>query len=134
MTTISVEKLVKQPKQKLQSYIFNISNFESWWSDFNAYCDKPSETITFSPIRFFEIQLKLITRTENEVQFDYSKSPFKGIGIWSIKECNEFETLVNYTIWIKGNNLIIDNFIKSAIFRWKHKRDILKLLNKLDQI
>jgi hypothetical protein len=66
MTTTSVEKLVKQPKGKLQFYIFNIFNFESWWSDFNAYCDKPSETITFSPIRFFKIQLKLITRYPND--------------------------------------------------------------------
>ena len=45
MTTINVEKLVQQPKQKLRNYLFDISNFESWWDNFNAQYDKQTQAL-----------------------------------------------------------------------------------------
>lgn len=134
MTTINVDKLVQQPKQTLRNYIFDISNFESWWDNFNTQYDKQTQTITFSPIPFIKLQLKLCKIRENEVQFEYTNSPFKGSGTWFFNECSDSQTIVSYTISITGKNFILDSFIKSSIFKRKHKRDILKLLNKLDRI
>lgn len=134
MTTIRVEKLVEQSKQTLRSYIFDFSNFESWWDNFNTQYEEQSQTITFSPILFFKLYLKLSQIRENEIQLKYIKSPFRGHGTWFLRENNEYQTYVAYTITIKGNNFIVDSFIKSTFFKWKHERDILKLLNKLNQI
>ncbi len=134
MTTIRVEKLVDTPKQTLINYVKKVSNFESWWSNFNTRYEKRNQTITFSPIPLWEFQLKLIKITENEIQFDYLQSPFNGVGIWLFNEQSNYQTLVSYTISITGKNFLVDIFINSVIFRWKHKRDILKLIDKLNQI
>ena len=134
MTRITVVKLVDKPKKKVMNFILEISNFEKWWNNFNARYDKHNQIITFSPIPFLKFQLKLFKATENEIQFDYLKTPFKGVGIWNFTEQNNCQTIVSYSISIKGNNFIVNSFIKSKLFRWKHQRDILNLLKKLNHI
>jgi hypothetical protein len=134
MTIILIEKEVKQPMNKLKCFMFDLHNYESWWNNYNTKFDRQNQLIKFKPIAFKTLGLKYRKILDNQIEFDYVFAPFKGSGTWNLKEVSTFETNVTYTISITSNNIIIRAFINSKIFKWKHNRDVLNLINKLNTI
>ena len=134
MTTITTEKIIYKPTEIIKTFISDLKNFETWWDKYNAYYDCKNQILTFSPISFIHFQLRSLSTIDNNVKFEYLKTPFNGFGTWTLEEINNQSTKVSYTISITGNNFLVDKILNSMLFKWKHNKDILFLINKLNNL
>ena len=134
MTTITTESIIEKPFELTKSIVFDLHSYPNWWFDFKAEFDISDSAVYFSPIRFVRFKIKLENKTEDSIQFQYKNTPFYGFGTWTIKKINADNTLVSYSISLKGKNLISDTFVSSRFFKRKHEKDILNLIKKLEQL
>jgi ribosome-associated toxin RatA of RatAB toxin-antitoxin module len=61
-------------------------------------------------------------KDKSEVQFDYTKGPFSGYGIWKFEKLNHKNTRMSYEIFPSPVNLLYGMAGRTKIFRKKMKR------------
>jgi ribosome-associated toxin RatA of RatAB toxin-antitoxin module len=132
-TTIKVEKVIDSGIEEVRAILLDLQNYPKWWKAYNLKYDSDHETVSFQPLPLIEITLQVIEKGDNFIKFNYSKGPFRGCGLWEFKELETGKTYISYTITISGCNWLIDLIKSTVIFKWKHEKDIYKLMGLIGE-
>jgi ribosome-associated toxin RatA of RatAB toxin-antitoxin module len=128
VTTIKVEKVIDSSIEKVKEILLDLKNYPKWWKAYKLKYDSDHETISFQPLMLIEITLHVLDKGDNFIKFNYRKGPFRGSGLWEFKELETGRTHISYTIAISGCNWLMDFIMSTSIFKWKHKKDIYRLM------
>jgi hypothetical protein len=128
---IVVQKTIHRDAEYLKSRILDIRFFEKWWSRFNSIVDCESMVINFMPLPYLKLKIKVIDIAENSITYDYIEGPLRGIGRWEIQKRTDQKSNLICTVRLNSRWIVFRAFIKSKLFKWKHSRDILGLMESL---
>ena len=131
MISLNVEYKIFRNIESTRKIILNINKYKNWWNNFNTKVI--NNTIIFSPFPFTTVELQPVKIESNSIKLKYTKAPFVGFGTWTLTSSGP-QTLVSYSIDIEGKKCFINFLIKTPVFKYKHRRDIIKLIKKLEWI
>jgi hypothetical protein len=131
--SIRVEKIINKPYGELRKILFSPENYPHWWKRFYAKHDSETNAIVFRPFFFIRIKLELQEKGDDFITFRYAEGPFTGHGTWLLSNIDAEKTLVSYTVFLQSRNMISGLIKSTGFFKWKHKRDIKSLLNKIER-
>ncbi len=115
--------------------IFKIEDYSDWWHLPVTVIDFDNRILKFTPIPFIEIFWKQrYDASSKEIICDYIKGPLVGFGIWQISVDNNSNKMsISYEIKVKGINMIFDMLLRTFIFKYKHSKDILRIIQKASE-
>lgn len=131
--TIEVGKVANVNIEKAKNIILNPNRYKGWWKDYNLQHNEHNETLHFEPLKFIRIKLHFVEKGDDFIKFNYIEGPFHGTGIWKLKKVEPDKTYISYTITISGGNWWMNVIKSTPFFKWKHKRDIIKLINLIEE-
>jgi hypothetical protein len=114
--------------------LYKIESYSNWWSIPIAVTDFNNRILKFTPIRFIEILWKQSYDIfQKKITCEYIGGPLIGYGIWTITSKNTNKVHVSYEIKVKGRNLFFDILMRTPFFKYKHSKDILKIIQKASE-
>jgi uncharacterized protein YndB with AHSA1/START domain len=114
--------------------LWHCEHFPEWWPVSVKLHDANSQAIFVQPLPMVRIQM---IRTESEspqrVVYAYASGPFRGEGEWSVSDMLERPgwAHVDYTVRLRPVNTLVALGASTPLFRFKHRRDILAIMNRI---
>jgi uncharacterized protein YndB with AHSA1/START domain len=127
---ITVSSDVPCSGQHVYDMLWHCERFAEWWPF--VVRTQNETTFTVQPLPMAHITM---TRTEAEaphrILYEYVGGPFRGEGEWLITDNGSKHIHVDYTIRLRPVNALVALGASTPLFRWKHRRDILGIMNRI---
>lgn len=139
-STLSSEKLIeitvthnlKCTPEQIFKVLWDWERFSDWWSVPVTLLQE--EILVVKPLPFVSIfMIRSEADPPKRLIFNYIKGPFRGEGIWQIKEISDRAgySHVQYTIRLYPINLFVQLVASTWFFRAKHRYDIYRIFDQL---
>ena len=139
---IDVSKRLDASLAEAQGILRRWREYPSWWPlrvdvvhDRTALAVRP---VAFMPF----VAITMVPRSgdgddddagdDEALTFDYVRGPFRGEGVWRLSESDSV-TCVSYGIRLDPVNRLVAAAASTPFFRWKHCRDIERIIEHLDR-
>lgn len=131
---ISLSKVVEGDIRDVYAVLADRSRFADWWPvPVSVSTDGPAG-VTIRPLPGVRLVLRLVdSEPYRFIRYEYVRGPFRGHGEWRFEraEGGDGKTRVTYAVELRPVNRLVAVLASSCAFRWKHGRDVTRILETL---
>ncbi len=129
---IKVEKVINVDIRRVNEILLDLDNYPQWWKKYHLTYDKKNAILSFRPISFIDLKLKLLNQGDGFIRFQYVEGPLRGFVIWEFTEIENRKTHISNTTTVWAQNMFSNLVLSTPFFKWKHKSDINYLIKLIE--
>lgn len=134
MIEITVSNSINAKIEAVFELLIDYSGYKNWWLIPVETLEGKERYFQFSPIPFVKIGLQeSLAQPYGKLTFNYIKGPFRGEGIWVLKQLANDLLDIRYTVKLQPVNKLIELAANTKFFEWKHSQDIQNIIQTIEK-